>query len=393
MESIDVAKKLIDEYNVIIPTIVLEELDNLKDNKSDTRSQKARHAIKLINSEYDNVSFDIIERDGKPDNQIVQSAIDNHAILATNDICVKVKGLNSGLDVKTFIGNTQEYKGYTVLEIDTTNPEDNELMARIYGNEDGNILNLYINEYLIIRDTSNEELDEKVGEFKPKTIDILKWNGSIYTRLVYPPKKVIKPLNDLQACALDLLFNKDIPIKIIAGLHGSGKTYLATTMGVHFVEEKGDYSKLILVRNTDTQDKDGAIGFLPGSLEDKTSLFFQTITQYLPMGEYQARRMESEGKLEYHIPYYMRGLSLSGFMIFDEAQQSTLSDIKKIGTRLEDGCICLTGDWKQASGRHLRDNGMTQLIEQTKEEPLVGVIVLDLDVRSDASLVFANLEE
>lgn len=40
----------------------------------------------------------------------------------------------------------------------------------------------------------------------------------------------------------------------------------------------------------------------------------------------------------------------------------------------------------------MANNGMTQFIEQTKDESLVGVVVLDLDVRSEASRVFADLE-
>ena len=75
-----------------------------------------------------------------------------------------------------------------------------------------------------------------------------------------------------------------------------------------------------------------------------------------------------------------------------EAEDSSLKQIKQIGSRIDkDGCICVVGDWKQTSGKYLADNGMVQLIEQTKDESLVGVVVLDLDVRSEASKVFAEL--
>ena len=65
MESIDVVKNLLEEYEVIIPLITLEELDNLKDSHNDTRTHKARHAIKFINSNFDKFIFDLVECEGK----------------------------------------------------------------------------------------------------------------------------------------------------------------------------------------------------------------------------------------------------------------------------------------------------------------------------------------
>ena len=390
--SIDVLKKLTEDYSVVVPLITLEELDNLKDSRNDSRTHKARIAIKYLNANYDDFIFDNKEYEGKPDNQIISVAEHYKSALATNDICVKVKSKIKNMEVLSFLGNEQDYKGYRVLEIDTNENSNNELLARLYQYPDENILDLYINEYLIIKDKANpifdEDYDYKIGY---KTIDIMRWDGFTYTKLKLPPKRVISPLNDLQACALDLLGNKNVPIKIIAGGHGSGKTMMATVMGVHFVEDKGNYSKLVLVRNTDTKES-GDIGFLPGDITDKTGVLFQTMAQHFPQKEYQFEKMQNEGRVECHIPYFMKGLSLSGFMIFDEAEDATLSTLIKIGTRVEkDSAICLTGDWKQANGVYKSDNGMVRMIEQTKDNPLVGTIVLDDDVRSDISKVFANL--
>lgn len=392
MESIDVLKKLTEDYDVVVPLITLEELDNLKDSRSDTRTHKARIAIKYLNANYDDFIFDNKEYEGKPDNQIISVAEYYNCSLATNDICVKVKCRIKNIEVLSFLGNEQEYKGYRAWEMDTNEDDDNELLARMYQYPDENILDLYINEYLIIRDKANpifdENYDNKIGY---KTIDIMRWDGDRHVKLKLPPKKIITPLNDLQSCALDLLGNKDIPIRVIAGVFGSGKTLLTTAMGVHAVEDKGLYPKLVLVRNNDTQSgKD--VGALPGTLEDKTDILFKTITQHFPKGEYQSQKMTQEGRLECHIPYFMKGLSISGYMIVDESEDLTLKDIKMVGSRIEkDGCINFAGDWKQTGGKYLSDNGMIQLIDQTKDSPLVGVVVLDEDVRSEASKVFAEL--
>lgn len=392
MESIDVLKKLIEDYDVVVPLITLEELDNLKDSRSDTRTHKARIAIKYLNANYDKFIFDNKEYEGKPDNQIISVAEDYKCSLATNDICVKVKCKIKNIEVLSFLGNEQDYKGYRILEVDTNEDNDNELLAKLYQHPEENILDLCINEYLIIRDKANPMFDEDYdNKIAYKTIDIMRWDGDMYTKLKLPPKKIISPLNDLQACALDLLLNENAPIKIIAGGHGSGKTMMATAMGVHLVEDKCKYSKLILVRNTDTKES-GDIGFLPGDITDKTGILFQTMAQHFPQKEYQFEKMKNEGRVECHIPYFMKGLSLNGFMIFDEAEDATLSTLIKIGTRVErDSAICLTGDWKQAQGVYKSDNGMIRMIEQTKDNPLVGIIVLDDDVRSDISKVFAEL--
>lgn len=392
MESIDVLKKLTEDYSVVVPLITLEELDNLKDSRNDTRTHKARLAIKYLNANYDDFIFDDKEYEGKPDNQIISVAEYYKCSLATNDICVKVKCKIKNIEVLSFLGNEQEYKGYRILEIDTNEDVDNELLARLYQHPNENILDLHINEYLIIRDKDNPIFNENCDVSTTyKTIDIMRWDGEIYTKLKYPAKRIITPLNDLQACALDLLGNKDVPIRVIAGNFGSGKTMMATVMGVNAVEEKGQYSKLVLVRNNDTQSgKD--VGFLPGDMEDKTGLLFQTMYQHFPQEKYQAEKMKHEGKLECHVPYFMKGLSISGFMIVDESEDLTLRDLRMIGSRIEkDSCINFCGDWKQTGGKYLSDNGMIQLIDQTKGNPLVGVVVLDEDVRSEASKVFADL--
>lgn len=393
MINTDLVKELMDEYQVVIPVVVLEELDNLKDNYRDkTRSLKGRYAIKFINQYIDEFIFDDYESDIKADNQIIKVAKE-YGNLATNDLCLKIKAKLYDINVIEIDVEIKEYKGYRVLDIDTTIEDDNNLLAKLYQNPKENILELNNNEYLIIKDKScpiyDEDYDFKIDY---KTLNIMKWNGSEYIQLKLPPKKVIAPLNDLQSCALDLLMDKNIPIKIIAGVYGSGKTLLSTVIGLYLVDEKGQYSKLVLVRNNDLNDSGKEIGALPGNFDEKTDILFQTSIQHFPQGEYQAEKMKNEGKLETHITYFIKGLSISGFMLVDEAEDLTLKDIKLVGSRIEENsCIVFSGDWKQANGKFRDNNGLIQLINQTIGNPLVGVIVLDNDVRSDASKIFADL--
>lgn len=383
-----VEQRILNGDMIVVPFTVLRELDNHKDNHRDSeRSFLARNAIKIIDRYRDNISFVLNEdMDNDNDQKIVNVAGEEKATILTNDMGMTVRCGFDNVEYENMmqgLNTTDDYTGYRILKVSKEDIESQHIVSQIIKNPDENILNLHINEYLIIED----ETDSRTSGYE----HIRRWDGESHVRLKLPPKKVITPRNDLQACALDLLNNDDIPIRIIAGTYGSGKTKLVTTMGVDAVEEKGKYPKMVLVRNNDMGGKD--IGALPGTFEEKTNILFQTIIQHFPLGEFQADRMYKEGRLENHIPYYMKGLSLSGYMIIDEAEDLTLSEIKKIGTRIErEGCLNFCGDWKQAEGKHLIDNGMVQLINRTKDEPLVGTIVLNEDVRSNASRVFAELD-
>lgn len=379
----------------VIITTVLEELDNLKMSKNDDVAYRARRSLAYIEDYEHCFEFEVSENENiaKPDNIILDFCKRSGYTIATYDRAMRIKAAVHG--IKTMdVGKKdrfEHYKGYTIIEIDMDDEDEQRFYASIYESPEQNKLDLYVNEYLIIRDKSAEKYD-KNGEFVGfTTIDIRRWDGKNFVGLKTPPKNVISPLNDLQKCALDLLYNQDIPVKIIAGTYGSGKTKLSVAVGYHLVEEKGLYSKLIFVRNHDMDNGADSIGALPGTLQDKTDLYFNPLTQHLPMGEFHAEKMEREGKLEKHVTCLIKGLSISGFMISDESGDLTIKEIQRVGSRIQDGCVVFCGDWKQSEGKYVKNNGLLHLINHTKDNKLVGAVVLDLDVRSDASKVFADL--
>ncbi|WP_214607216.1 hypothetical protein, partial [Mycobacterium tuberculosis] len=132
-----------------------------------------------------------------------------------------------GVKVETLDDEIELYKGYKVV---TLSPNE---MSHLYSHTKDNPFDLRINEYLIIKDETRPLLDgEGDGKDEYQTVDILRWDGNDLVQLRQPPKKVVKAENDLQRCAIDLLYNKQIPIKVIAGTYGSGKSFLATKMGL-----------------------------------------------------------------------------------------------------------------------------------------------------------------
>jgi PhoH-like ATPase len=377
--------EIIKNYKVVVTSHVLRELEKLEIKYNDIEfKRKINEAKKALDENEDVLFIDLkdyvwdINADFDKeyvDNKIIKCCVENDYGLLTKDrlLRLKAKLYNIPIIKPEKIIMDDYYKGYKVVH-----PTDEEL-AYFYENRNQNIYDLYINQYLIIRNSEG------------KTVHIVRWDGNSHVDLKLPPKNYIKPKNDLQACALDLLLNKDIPVKFILGTYGSGKTYLATRMALYHIEEKGTHSKIMVVRNPIGTGEQ--IGWLKGTKEDKTADFFKPFVQHLKRGEQEAILLEQSGKLLKEIPYYMKGLSVDDtFMLVDEAEDLNVKLIKLIGTRIGENTACVfSGDYNQAESKYVNDNGLIYAVEGLKGNPLVGVIDLDLDVRSDASKIFADL--
>ena len=138
------------------------------------------------------------------------------------------------------------------------------------------------------------------------------------------------------------------------------------------------------------------IGFLPGDLEDKTADFFAPFIDNMDGGEQELENMKRRGEIDTQIPFYLKGRSIpQTFIIVDEAEDLTAKDFKLIGSRIAEGsAVIFTGDFKQAETKYVYNNGLSKFIQYVSENPspLVGIVVLDDDVRSDASKFFVNFE-
>ena len=411
MHSTTNLEKLLKEGNTfVICAIVLEELDKHKDGKDSEKSFKARNAIRFINKYEDEITFivaDNCENEemsqsldmNKNDNKILALALKHKAAfpeeilkLYTNDVAMSLKARRFGLEcIKPEYEEEKSYKGY--VEIRGTEEENDYTLKELMVSD-----TLHPNEYIIVTDIDYEE-DGKLVERSYA----VKWTGDDYAETVIPRNKELQPKNMPQACAIDLMFSKDVPIKIICGNYGSGKTYIAVKSAEELIN-KYFYSKLLLVRNPVPADNID-IGALPGTKHDKVGSYFQSMTQYLsdvscsmyedsfdPDNLEAAKRRGYE--LEMEIPSFMKGMSVDDtLMIVDECEDLNLKLIKLLGTRIgNNSAIVLTGDWHQAEQQYKYDSGISKLIEQTIDDPLVGIVVLDEDVRSSVSKTFANLK-
>lgn len=373
--------EIIEEHNVVILSDVIRELEKHKVSDNRELAYHARVATRYIDKNFDKIKFDFNDYqvsderfdNNYVDNRIIEACKVNNYGLITNDLLLKFKGKAENIEVIECKKETIEYKGFKFVDLD-----ENEL-AHFYENMHENIFDLYVNQYLIVRDKNKHTLDK------------YRWDGENHIKLKLPPKRFVKAENDLQECALDLLNDISIPIKIIAGTYGSGKTFLAVRMGVYHVNEKGHFSKIMVVRNPIGTGE--AIGWLKGDKEDKTNDFFKPVIQNLDGGIFEAEQMIQRGQLIKEIPYYMKGITVDdSYMIVDEAEDLDVKLIKLIGTRLgKNSVIVFSGDYEQTEEKYRHNNGLLYAIDRLKGHPLVGIVVLDRDIRSEASKVFADM--
>ena len=201
---------------------------------------------------------------------------------------------------------------------------------------------------------------------------------------------------------MDLMYNDHIPIKIIMGLPGSGKSMIGITMAEERIYT-GLYDRLLLVRNPIAVDGFTA-GYLPGTWYDKLGKFYSCMTQYLSYNSmydscefFDPKNEEAQKRrgylLEMEAVQDLKGISVDRTIIVaDEAEDLSIKLIKCLGTRVGKGSeLILLGDIKQAENQYKVNNGITTFIEHSLDSALVGVVWLPEDVRSEMSKLFAEL--
>lgn len=236
-----------------------------------------------------------------------------------------------------------------------------------------------INEYLLIQNTDDGSEKE------------LRFDGTKFVTLKLPPSKYVKAKNSLQRCALDIMLNPNVTVAAILGGYGSGKTFLAMSMALYHVKEKGNQAMILGVREPRGEGVD--IGYLPGTAEDKTTVFFAPLTQQLEGGEFELESLKQRGVLDTMIPRFMKGMTYNDTIIVcDEAEDFTESILKLVGTRVgRNGKIYFAGDYKQSLVNKTIDNPLVKMCNAFRGDPRFGCIYMEEDVRSDTSKMFADL--
>ncbi|MEO0982861.1 MAG: PhoH family protein [Pseudomonadota bacterium] len=159
--------------------------------------------------------------------------------------------------------------------------------------------------------------------------------------------KNITPRSENQAELLKAL--DTYPLVAAVGPAGTGKTYLAICKAVEALQ-KGKVGRIVLSRPA--VEAGEQIGFLPGAMEDKLAPYLRPLYDALSdrLSPKQLRDMLAEGLIEIAPIGFMRGRTLNNaFVVIDEAQNCTYTQLKMLLTRLGwHSTMVVTGDPNQS---------------------------------------------
>ena len=211
-------------------------------------------------------------------------------------------------------------------------------------------------------------------------------------RLNYQRRSVqLSPKTANQKHYVDLLLDEAVKIVFASGPAGTGKTMLAVQAGVKAFKEKL-VSKLIFTRPAVGVD-DEQHGFLPGTINQKMEPWTRPILDVI--GEYYSAkdvaRMLDDQIIELSPLAMIRGRTFkNAWMIFDEAQNSSVSQMMAVLTRLGDGTkMVITGDLNQRDKKFATDNGFEDFLARlgkNKSNLIQTVNFLGKDVQRSATV-------
>ena len=274
-----------------------------------------------------------------------------------------------------------DYKGWTEV---TLEDGGEEALAMAYSKdaEQKNLFDTPTNGYILI---PNADADGNTAG--------IRWDGSRYVPIKYKNLNTaysgkIKPLNNQQRLAFDLLQNDDITIKLLLGVYGSGKDFLMVNHAVDLIE-KGKYDKIVWVRNNIEVKDTKEIGFLPGSMLEKVYPFAAILADCLG-GEVALERAITDGWVEIQPLGFIRGRSFSRSIIYcSEAENLTKEHIQLLIGRVGEGTtLWINGDLRQIDDVAFeRNNGIQKLIEKVAGDEHFATVYLPITERSETARI------
>ncbi|RMD69547.1 MAG: PhoH family protein, partial [Gammaproteobacteria bacterium] len=189
---------------------------------------------------------------------------------------------------------------------------------------------------------------------------------AIRTRLA-----LVKPRSPRQERYIQSIQRLDVNFGI--GPAGTGKTYLAVACAVDALE-KDQVSRLVLVRPA--VEAGERLGFLPGDLAQKVDPYLRPLYDalYEMLGFERVAKLIERNIIEVAPLAYMRGRTLNeAFVILDEAQNTTVEQMKMFLTRLGFGSkAVITGDVTQVDLPPQRTSGLRHAMEVLKDIDDIG---------------------
>ena len=329
---------------------------------------------------------------GSPDNRIISSCIylakrfpEKHFVYVSNDVycrlnadaCFKAANVDIGIEAykNDYVAKEEEYQGYEVID-DVTPDVINDIYK--YGTVDDVFLdrNLYDGEYLIL----------KCGQQSA----IACHNDGVLSLVKAPSVFGIKKLyNAQQIMAMHALMAppEEIPLVILTGAAGSGKTFLPVAAGIDGTYDpfkRGHRYNRMIISRSNSLNRSEDLGFLPGDIDEKMSPLIQPIRDSIEnlltskdeKNEERPEEIEAEvdeifmNCIDVMPMLYVRGRSLKNkFLVLDEAQNATKQQVFDVISRASTGTkVVLTGDVRQVDNTLLDrwTNGLTFAVQQMR---------------------------
>lgn len=418
------------ENDVVIPIVVIEEIDHFK-RGSQVINLNAREFARTLDSITGKALFNggvslgrgkgkvkiaitkglskeihEVFKEDTVDHRILSVAIELKKKLPANkEIIIISKDVNVRMKAKALGINAEDYNTDRVTSVEelfsgkeTVENFDDKIISELYkvpyelpAKDIIKKMKCEIvpNKYFILRNNNHSVLtvyEQQQGLFKK--VD----KTTVYS---------IKPRNAEQTFAVDALINNNIQLVSITGKAGTGKTLLALASALQI---RKSYRQIYIARPiVPLSNKD--IGFLPGDVESKLAPYMQPLWDNLKVIQDQfpetdrqylaINQMIKDEKIVIEPLSYIRGRSLQRiFFIVDEAQNLTPHEVKTIITRAGEGTkVVFTGDIYQIDHPYLdsQSNGLSYLIDHFKGQKLYSHINLEKGERSELAELASNL--
>ena len=266
-----------------------------------------------------------------------------------------------------------KYTGYTEIEL------SDEQYNAVYSEHKlpGYIFNE--NEYVIAVNEFGEVVDKfcyQDGKLRPVK----------FTTFSNMHTGKLKPRNVHQELAFDMLKDKTSTVKLVTGTWGTGKTMSLVVAALEAVE-KGEFDKIIWVRNNVQVKDTDQIGALPGDEHAKLLPYLGPMMDHVG-GPDGIDILIQNGQLEVIPLAFLRGRSIrNAIIISSEAENLTKEHIQLLLGRVDSGSnLWMDADLKQRDRAVFEKSaGIETMIERLKDEKLFGYVHLVKSERSETA--------
>ena len=415
-----------EEHDVFLPMQVIEELDNAKKGTSEA-SRNARQVSRFINEliethgsdkiasgltlsqpkglqlraadsigklRFQTESFDAGKRFGAviPDNHILGAILalreaepDVPVVFVSKDINLRIKGAIAGIPSEDY-ENDRALDDFSMLYTGTSAlPEDfwqryseglkswTEKGRTYYKVNRINGDDWYPNQFVYL--PGDDEAEFRVAKVNDAFVELqIVDDYRSHQHAVWG----ITARNREQNFAINALMDPEIDFVTLLGTAGTGKTLLALAAGLAQTMDQQRYREIIMTRATVSVGED--IGFLPGTEEEKMTLWMGALTDNLEVlmpntqdGGSWGRAATNDllaSRIKIRALNFMRGRTfLTRWLILDEAQNLTPKQMKTLITRAGPGTkiVCL-GNVEQIDTPYLTEttSGLTYAVDRFK---------------------------